>query len=110
MVCVKSGRKPIQRWATCDNREGASRLMSADPPDAKVSAAQGLYRALRTGDRDALRALLHADFIGHATEGLPLAMGGEHVGPDNMQRNLWWRIGRHYNVEAQVDEFRFVDY
>ena len=40
------------------------------------------------------------------TEGLPLNMGGEHVGPEDMQRNLWWRIGRHYPVEAQPEEFQ----
>jgi 2-(1,2-epoxy-1,2-dihydrophenyl)acetyl-CoA isomerase len=84
--------------------------MSADTTtDAKVSAAQRLYRALSAGDREALASLLHPDFVGHATEGLPLGMGGDHVGPENIQRNLWWRIGRHYKAEAQVDEFRTLD-
>lgn len=77
--------------------------------DAKVSAAQQLYRALAAGDRDALGSLLHPEFVGHATEGLPMDMGGEHVGPENMQKKLWWRIGRHYKVEAQVDEFRALN-
>src|SRR5260370_30691458 len=76
---------------------------------AKVSTAQLLYRALAAGDRDALATLLHPDFVGHATEGLPLDMGGEHIGPEAMQRNLWWRIGRHYRVEAQAEEFRVLD-
>lgn len=80
--------------------------MSADP---KVAAAQQLYRALATGDRDALASLLHPEFVGHATEGLPLNMGGEHVGPEAMQQDLWWRIGRHYKAEAQADEFRRLD-
>jgi 2-(1,2-epoxy-1,2-dihydrophenyl)acetyl-CoA isomerase len=77
--------------------------------DAKVSAAQRLYRALAAGDRDALGSLLHPEFVGHATEGLPMDMGGEHVGPQNMQKRLWWQIGRHYKVEAQVDEFRALN-
>ena len=80
--------------------------MSADP---KVAAAQQLYHALATGDRDALASLLHPEFVGHATEGLPLNMGGEHTGPEAMQRNLWWRIGRHYKAEAQAAEFRTLD-
>jgi 2-(1,2-epoxy-1,2-dihydrophenyl)acetyl-CoA isomerase len=80
--------------------------MSADP---KVAAAQQLYHALATGDRDKLASLLHPEFVGHATEGLPLNMGGEHVGPEAMQQDLWWRIGRHYKAEAQVDEFRTLD-
>ncbi len=80
--------------------------MSTDP---KVAAAQQLYRALAAGDRERLASLLHPEFVGHATQGLPLNMGGEHVGPDAMQQNLWWRIGRHYKAEAQVDEFRTLD-
>lgn len=80
--------------------------MSTDP---KVAAAQQLYRALATGDRDRLPSLLHPEFVGHATEGLPLNMGGEHVGPEAMQQDLWWRIGCHYKAEAQVDEFRTLD-
>src|SRR5215211_5318935 len=77
--------------------------------ETKLSAAQQLYRALAAADRQALGQLLHPDFIGHATEGLPLDMGGEHIGPEDMQRNLWWRIGRHYRVEAQAEDFRVLD-
>lgn len=85
-------------------------MMSADNEyGAKVSAAQRLYRALAAGDRVELESVLHPDFIGHATEGLPLDMGGEHIGPEDMAARLWWRIGQHYRVEAQVDEMRGLD-
>lgn len=77
--------------------------------DAKVSSAQQLYRALAAGDREGLGLLLHPEFVGHATEGLPMDMGGEHIGAEAMQKGLWWQIGRHYEVEAQVDEFRALD-
>jgi 2-(1,2-epoxy-1,2-dihydrophenyl)acetyl-CoA isomerase len=84
--------------------------MSADHNlDTKVSTAQQLYRALAAGDRDAVSTLLHPNFVGHATEGLPLNMGGRHDGPLAMQRDLWWTIGRHYKVEAQPEEFRLLD-
>jgi 2-(1,2-epoxy-1,2-dihydrophenyl)acetyl-CoA isomerase len=84
--------------------------MSPETPfDAKVSAAGQLYRALAAGDTEALASLLHPDFVGHATEGLPLRMGGEHVGPEAMQKDFWFRIGRHYRVAAQVDEYRALD-
>jgi 2-(1,2-epoxy-1,2-dihydrophenyl)acetyl-CoA isomerase len=83
--------------------------MESCPQSEAVSAAQQLYRALAAGDREALAELLHPAFIGHATEGLPMEMGGEHVGPEAMQKNLWWRIGRHYRVEAQPEEFRVLD-
>ena len=75
----------------------------------KVSTAQQLYRALAAGDRAALSTLLHPDFVGHATDGLPLDMGGRHDGPEAMQRDLWWTIGRHYKVEAQPEDFRVLD-
>ena len=77
--------------------------------DAKVSTAQQLYRALSAGDRAALSTLLHPEFVGHATDGLPLGMGGRHDGPEAMQRDLWWTIGRHYKVEAQPEDFRLLD-
>lgn len=56
-----------------------------------------------------MSALLDTQFVGHATEGLPLDMGGEHHGPEAMQQQLWWRIGRHYRAEAQADEMRGLD-
>lgn len=80
-----------------------------DALDTKVSTAQRLYRALAAGDREVLSTLLHPDFAGHATEGLPLNMGGRHDGAEAMQRDLWWTIGRHYKVEAQPEEFRLLD-
>src|ERR1700741_630990 len=82
----------------------------ASPPyETKVAAVRSLYRALAAGDRETLGKLLHPDFMGHATEGLPLGAGGEHVGPEAMRREVWWQLGRHYNVEAQPDEFHTLD-
>ncbi|MGU3500981.1 enoyl-CoA hydratase-related protein [Mycobacterium sp. C31M] len=81
--------------------------MSADvTADPKVSAARDLYQALAAGDREALDRLLAPDFIGHAAEGLPLDMGGTHVGPDAMRKNLWWRIGQHFEARAVAEDFQ----
>ncbi|MDT7792712.1 MAG: 2-(1,2-epoxy,2-dihydrophenyl)acetyl-CoA isomerase [Mycobacterium sp.] len=80
-----------------------------DDLHTEVATAQQLYRALAAGNRDALSKLLHPEFVGHATDGLPLDMGGRHDGPEAMQRDLWWTIGRHYKVEAQPEEFRLLD-
>ena len=77
--------------------------------DTKRSTAQQLYRALAAADREALTTLLHPDFVGHITDGLPLDMGGRHDGPEAMRRDVWWTIGRHYKVEVQPDEFRLLD-
>jgi 2-(1,2-epoxy-1,2-dihydrophenyl)acetyl-CoA isomerase len=77
--------------------------------DTNVSTAQQLYRALAAGDRDALMTLLHPDFVGQVTDGLPLDMGGRHDGPEAMRRDVWWTIGRHYKVEVRPEEFRLLD-
>lgn len=77
--------------------------------DTNVSTAQQLYRALTTGDREALSTLLHSDFVGHVTDGLPLDMGGRHDGPEAMRRDVWWTIGRHYKVDVQPEEFHRLD-
>jgi 2-(1,2-epoxy-1,2-dihydrophenyl)acetyl-CoA isomerase len=83
--------------------------MSVETRGDVVTTAKALYRALAAGDRDSLNALLSTDFVGHAAEGLPLGMGGEHRGPEAMQRNLWWKIGKHFKVESKPDELRVLD-
>jgi 2-(1,2-epoxy-1,2-dihydrophenyl)acetyl-CoA isomerase len=84
--------------------------MSADHTfDTKISTAQQLYRALAAADREALSTLLHPDFVGEVTDGLPLDMGGRHDGPEAMRRDVWWTIGRHYKVEVQPEELRLLD-
>src|SRR5262249_15548313 len=100
---------------TCTSSPGplasnrAFAVSSENSFDSEVSTAQQLYRALAAGDREALSTLLHPNFVGHATDGLPLGMGGRHEGPEAMRRDLWWTIGRHYKVEAQPEEFRLLD-
>ncbi|MUL67879.1 enoyl-CoA hydratase [Mycobacterium sp. CBMA 234] len=76
--------------------------------DVKVVAAKQLYQALATGDRDGIDRLLSPSFIGHAADGLPLGMGGEHVGIDAMCAGLWWRIGEHFKARAVADEFQVL--
>lgn len=77
--------------------------------DTKAATAQALYDALGSGDREALERLLHPQFVGHAAEGLPLDMGGIHVGPDAMRDRLWWRIGEHFMARAVAHEFQVLD-
>lgn len=77
--------------------------------DARTQAASRLYAALATGDRDTLDLLLHPDFVGHATEGLPLGAGGVHIGPAAMRRDLWGTIGRHYLARAEPESMAGLD-
>lgn len=75
----------------------------------KVAAAQQLYQALANGDGEKLMQLLRPDFVGRAAEGLPLSMGGEHVGPEAMRDNLWWRIGKHFKARAVAKDFQVLE-
>lgn len=77
--------------------------------DTKVATAERLYQALADGDVDALDQLLAADFVGHAAQGLPLGMGGTHVGPDAMRTKLWWRIGEHFKARAVAEDFQTLE-
>lgn len=63
--------------------------------------ARTLYRALASGDRGALDELLHADFVGDTTKGLPLGLGGHYDGPAAMRRDFWGAIGRAYTATAE---------
>ncbi|MBB3754062.1 2-(1,2-epoxy-1,2-dihydrophenyl)acetyl-CoA isomerase [Mycolicibacterium sp. BK634] len=82
--------------------------MSDVAVDPRVAAVQRLYDALAAGDREGIDALLHPDFVGHAAEGLPLSMGGRHVGSDAMCTNLWWRIGRNFTARAVPSDFQIL--
>jgi 2-(1,2-epoxy-1,2-dihydrophenyl)acetyl-CoA isomerase len=77
--------------------------------DAKVGTADELYRALAAGDAEALDRLLAPEFVGHAAQGLPLQMGGTHVGPEAMRTRLWWRIGEHFKARAVAEDFQLLE-
>lgn len=66
--------------------------------------ARTLYDALAAGDADTLAGLLHPDFVGETTEGLPFSLGGRHEGPEAMTRDFWWSIGRHYRARAEPEQ------
>lgn len=70
-----------------------------------VRLVESLYRALAAGDADAVTDLLHPDFVGRTTEGLPFELGGVFCGPEEMLRDFWWRIGRYYRAKAVPGEF-----
>lgn len=71
--------------------------------------AERLYRALASGDRDALNELLHPEFEGRTTAGLPLDLGGAYHGPDAMRREFWGRIARNFVARAEPAEFSLLD-
>ncbi len=74
-----------------------------------VRIASDLYNALARGDRAALDALLHPNFEGQATEGLPLDLGGSYSGPANMRRQFWGQIAKHFDARAAPQSFHALD-
>jgi 2-(1,2-epoxy-1,2-dihydrophenyl)acetyl-CoA isomerase len=77
--------------------------------EVRATLARRLYAALAAGDRVTLGELLHPDFTGHATEGLPLGLGGRYDSPERMQRDFWWQVGRNYRLEARPESFHTLD-
>ncbi len=75
------------------------------PPDGSrhEKLARALYEALAAGDADTLAGLLHPDFVGETTEGLPFGLGGRYEGPGEMIKDFWWSIGRHYRARAEPE-------
>ncbi|MGQ4618645.1 enoyl-CoA hydratase-related protein [Nocardia sp. R7R-8] len=67
-----------------------------------------MYEALATGDRERLDAILHADFEGRTTEGLPFDLGGVYRGPAAMRRDFWGRIAAHYQARAIPARFDWL--
>ncbi|WP_433781499.1 enoyl-CoA hydratase-related protein [Actinomycetospora sp. CA-101289] len=74
-------------------------------PSQREEVVRRLYDALAAGDAQAATELLHPDFVGETTEGLPFDLGGTHRGPVAMTEEFWWRIGRHYRARAEARDF-----
>ncbi|MGE0097641.1 MAG: nuclear transport factor 2 family protein [Hydrogenophaga sp.] len=68
-----------------------------------------LYKAITTGDSDALMEILHPDFVGRVTPGLPKGVGGLHRGPAAMRDEVWWTLGRHFRVGVEVEQAASLD-
>lgn len=69
------------------------------------ATAQRLYKALDVGDADAVIDVLAPTFIGRATAGLPLGLGGTYEGPEAMRRDFWWRLGASFRVRAEPETY-----
>ena len=63
-----------------------------------------LYDGLAAGDRDAVQALLHPDFVATFAAGLPFGIGGTHRGTAAIDCG-WWAIGRAFALRAEPREW-----
>jgi ketosteroid isomerase-like protein len=64
-----------------------------------------VYRALAAGDRAALEALLHPEFSGHFSPGLPPPIGGTHAGAQACIDDGWWAIGAAFAIRAEPERW-----
>lgn len=75
------------------------------PISDQVRAAQRLYDAMAAHDVRALFRAIHEDFTGTVSEGMPLAVGGRHEGPERMLLDVWAKVFEAYDVTPQVTRY-----
>ncbi|MFI6998250.1 nuclear transport factor 2 family protein [Nocardia sp. NPDC050175] len=79
--------------------------MTAPGNDPRIRSAAALYAALAKGDAGQLDRLLHPEFEGRTTDGLPFGLGGTYRGIPAMRDQFWWQIGKHYLAGAEPSDF-----
>jgi len=77
--------------------------------EAAIALATRLYAALATWDLPVLQEILHPDFHGQTTAGLPLGLGGSYADRDDMLQRFWRRIGQSYIARAVPTRFSLCD-
>lgn len=86
-------------------------LMTGQPTvennDTEILGRQ-LYAALAAGDAAALNRLLHPDFEGKLTAGLPNGLGRTYQGRDTMMTEGWGKVGKIFAMKPKIERL-FVD-
>ena len=72
---------------------------------AQLELAREVYDALGTADAPRLVELMHPDFVGHVSEGMPEGVGGVHRGPRAMLADVWAPIARRFAVRPVAERF-----
>jgi ketosteroid isomerase-like protein len=75
----------------------------------ELEMARRFYSALHARDVTDLLALLHQDFRGHVTEGLPAGLGGTYEGPEAMLRDCWARAAQIFQARPEPEQFFVSD-
>jgi ketosteroid isomerase-like protein len=70
-----------------------------------LDRAQELYDAFANADGERLLSLLHTDFRGKVSDGMPMGVGGIHVGPAAMLRDVWVPVARRYAARPVPERF-----
>src|SRR5687768_13149540 len=74
--------------------------MSGDPR----AVVQQLYDGLNAHDPTSILAVLHPDFVGIVSDGMPCGVGGRHEGAQAMLRDCWGAIFTGFDVALEVEE------
>lgn len=74
-----------------------------------LDLARELYDAFANADGQRLVALLHSDFRGHVSDGMPLGVGGTHVGPMAMLREVWIPVAQRFAARPVPERFLTCD-
>src|SRR5215831_1554086 len=71
---------------------------------SNLDLARDFYAALARADADRLLELLHPQFTGHVTDGMPAGLGGTHPGPTAMLRQVR-PVDRHFAARPAPERF-----
>ncbi|MUL68337.1 hypothetical protein BOO86_27970 [Mycobacterium sp. CBMA 234] len=70
-----------------------------------IDVATRLYTAFAAHDGAALAGLLHPEFTGRVSAGMPFGLGGEIDSPEKMLLNVWGEASAHFEITPQPEEF-----
>jgi uncharacterized protein len=79
------------------------------PETSRVAEIAGsLYSAFAGGDGAALAGLLHPEFSGRVSAGMPFGVGGPVDTPEQMLRDVWIATFAHFETVPRPDEYVVV--
>ncbi len=73
-----------------------------------AEVAGHLYAALDAHDGAGMARLLHSQFVGKVSAGMPFGVGGLVEGPGKMLRDVWAATFVHFDTAPQPDEYVFI--
>jgi uncharacterized protein len=91
-----------------------SRLPKGAPPVSTPGTTRAaeiagrLYRAFDDGDGAALAGLLHPEFTGQVSVGMPFGVGGRIDSPEQMLRDVWTATFAQFETAPRPDEYVVV--
>jgi ketosteroid isomerase-like protein len=82
--------------------------MSTPGTTRAAEIAGRLYSAFADSDGAALAGLLHSEFSGRVSVGMPFGVGGSVDRPEQMLRDVWVATFAHFETAPRPDEYVVV--